>query len=456
MESIKKYMYCVLLFAIPMTACLGQNFSKSYLYNNDHSFDVHHAHHFSDSSKMVIYLPSVRFGLSQKGPKITDYVSRTENGVLLLNPNAAVPFAKDQNIVQSGGQINGLGFAMRLNPNVTIAASYGIKYVTHVDYPLQALDLYTAGNAFIFGEELDLSFKTTAQGYHNYSIAANYIKDRFTVGIQFSLLSGIGDISVDRDKLLLEVAPLFYNITTDTDFRINTTDLLQYESFERIIIDYTGDFGKSFFSSNRGISFSFSAAYDINTQTSINFGVSDIGSIKWKSNPVNYGTSGIKSFDGVSILDLINPDVIVSYQDSLEQLLDIQESQFEYKTNLPVSYNLGVNHIINDDLSISGSAYYNSFSSFTNYAIGIAGHYNVTPQIALSGAIHHSPLQTLSFGIGGSLGFGIVDFFAYTNNVLSILNQTDAAFTYGSIGMNLNFGRVGYFRKDSGMIKSQK
>lgn len=456
MESIKKSVYCLLLFAIPLTVCLGQNFAKSYLYSDDHSFDVNHAHHFLDSSKIIIYLPSVRFGLSQKGPKITDYVSRSENGVLLLDPNAAVPFAEDQNIVQSGGQINGLGFAMKISPNFSVAASYGFKYVAHVDYPLQALDLYTAGNAFIFGEELDLSFKTTAQGYHNYSIAANYKKDQFTFGAQISLLSGIGDISVDRDKLLLEVAPLFYNITTDTDFRINTTDLLQYESFERIIIDYTGDFGKSFFSSNRGISFSFSAAFDVSTQTKINIGISDIGSINWKSNPVNYGTSGLKSFDGVSILDLINPDVVVSYQDSLEQLLDIQESQFEYTTKLPISYNLGVNHIVNNDFSISGSAYYNSFSSFTNYAIGIAGHYVLADQISISGSLHHSPLQAFSIGMGGSFRFGIVDFFAYTNNIMSILDQTNAAYTYASIGMNLNFASVAKIGKDSGMGDSYK
>lgn len=435
-----KFVYCFILSLIVSTFSLAQNFAKSNLYENDHSFDVNHAHHIKDSTKFVIYLPSVRFGLSQKGPKITDYISRTDNGVLLVDPNAALPFAEDQNIIQSGGRINGLGFAMKVNPNLTVAASYGIQYVSHIDYPLQALDLYTAGNAFIFGEQLDLSFKTTAQGFHSYSVAANYSHAGFTIGAQVSLLSGIADISIDRDKLLLEVAPLFYNITTDTDFRLNTTDLLSYESFERIIVDYTGDFGKSFFSSNRGISFSVSAAYEINSNTKINLGISDIGRIKWNSNPLNYGTSGIKSFGGVNILDLINPNVSISYQDSLEQLLDIQESQLEYETTLPMSFQLGIHHDINKDLSVSGSAYYNSFSSFSNYALGLAGHYRLTKQIDLTTSVHHSPLLPISIGLGGSVQFGIFNLFAYTNNIASILDQTDAAYTYGSIGMNLNIG----------------
>jgi len=419
--------------------CSGQSFSKSPLYSDDHSFNVNHVHHFYDSTKYVIYLPSLRFGLNQKGPKITDYISRNENGVLLVNPVAALPFAKDQNIIQSGGRINGLGFAMKITSAITIAASYGMQYVSHLDYPLQALDLYTAGNAIIFGQQLDLSFKTTAQAFHSYSIASNYTKDRFSIGAKVSLLSGISDISVDRSKLLLKVAPLFYNLTTDTHFRINTSDLLTYESFENIIIDYTGDFGKSFLSTNRGFSISLIANYDVNDRTRLSFSLEDIGRITWKSNPINYGTSGIQTFNGVNVLDLINPNISVSYQDSLEQLLHIEESQESYDTNLPISFNVGVTHQLNQDVSVSGSVYYNTFASFSNYAVGLGGHYKLSQKISLTASVHHSPLQAISLGLGGSIRFGMFNIFAFTNNITSILNNTDAAYTYGSIGINLNF-----------------
>lgn len=429
-----------MFFLIYSGFCHGQSFSKSQLYQNDHSFDVNHFQHFKDSSRFVLYLPSFRFGLSQKGPKITDYISRNENGVLLIDPNAALPFAEEQNIVQSGGRLNGFGLAFKLNPNVSIAASYGVSYISHIDYPLQALNLYTAGNAFIFGQQLDLSFKSTAQAFHSYTLASNYHKDRWTIGVSLSALSGIGDISVDRDKLLLEVAPLFYNLTTDTDFNINTTDLLQYESLERIIIDYSGELQKSFFSSNRGFSFSISAQYELNPDTDIRIGISDIGRIKWQSNPFNYGTSGIRTFDGVNLLDLINPDNTVSYQDSIEQLLDISESQRSYETKLPISYNLGVQHVINEDFSISGSVNYNSFSSFSNYAVGVAGHYSINDKISSTASVHHSTLKPISVGLGGSIRFNMFDLFAYTNDISSILNQIDAEYTYGSLGINLNFG----------------
>lgn len=423
----------------------AQSFSKSLLYQNDHSFDVNHQQHFIDSSKYVVYLPSLYYGVSQQGPTITDYLSRDSAGRLLIDPSAALPFAEEQNILQFGGRANGLGFGIKINQNVSIAASYGMQYVSHVDYPLQALDFYTAGNAFIFGEQLDLSFKMTNQAFHAYTLSANLKSSSLTIGGAISLLSGVADASVERDRLMIEAKPLFYDIITDTDFRINTTDLIRYEDLQNIFVDYTGDFGDSFFSNNRGVSLSLFAQYAIDEQTNFIIKVSDWGSISWKSSPINYSSTGTNSFGGVSILDILDPNKTVSYQDSLEQLLDIIESNNSYSTSLPLSIGLAGYHQYNASLLFSGAVHYTSFSGFKNYAVGAAAQYNVLPSVSLSTSLNYSTLNPINIGLGANLSFGAVDLFAHTSNILSIANQIQSPYTYSSIGINLHFGK---FRKD--------
>lgn len=418
-----------------------QSFSKSLLYNNDFSFDLIHHDHFKDSSKYVLYLPSFYYGVSQKGPTLTDYISRDASGRLLIDPQAALPFAEEQNILQFGGRANGLGLGIQLNQQLSIAASYGIRYISHVDYPLQALDFYTAGNAFIFGQQLDLSFKMQTQAFHSYSLAGNYKLKALTIGASISFLSGIADASVERDKLLIEAKPLFYDIITDTDFKINTTDLIRYEGLQDIFVDYTGNFGNSFLSKNSGISVSFFAQYTLDQNTVFTAKINDIGSVNWKNTPLNYSTSGVNSFDGINILDLINPSKIVSYQDSLEQLLDIIETKEAYSTNLPISLDFGVHHQLNNSLLLSAAVHHTSFLDFTNYSIGAAAQYQFLPAVSLSASLNHSTLNPIAVGIGASLTAGPVDIFAHTNNTLSITNQVKSPYNYTSLGINIRFGK---------------
>lgn len=431
---------CIL--CINMWNVNAQSFTKSLLYQNDHSFDVNHQHHFIDSSKYVVYLPSLHFGVSQKGPTITDYLSRDATGRLLIDPQAALPFAEEQNILQFGGRMNGLGLGVKINQHLTMAASYGMQYLSHVDYPLQALDLYTAGNAFIFGEQIDLSFQMTTQAFHSYTLSANFKNNSFTIGGAISLLSGVADASVEKNRLFIEAKPLFYDIITDTDFKINTTDLIRYEDLQNIFVDYTGDFGSSFFSNNHGVSLSLFAQYAFDEQTSMLLKLSDWGSISWKQSPLNYSTSGVNSFGGVSILDILNPNTAVSYQDSLEQLLDITESNQSYNTSLPTTTAIAVYHQWNKSILFSGALHYTSYSDFHNYAVGLAVQYNVLAAISLSASLNYSTLNPINVGLGTSVRVGQVDLFAHTNNILSVANQVKSPYNYSSIGINLHFGKT--------------
>ncbi len=431
----------IFVMLISVSFALGgwaQSFDKSLLYADDRAVDVLHANHFRDSSQWLIYLPSFSYHASQKGPKVTDYLYRDDQNRLLIDPSRALDNAEEENVFQSGGRVNVLSAAWRKN-DLIISAGYGLRYLSELDYPLQTLSLYSAGNALIFGEQLDLSFDAQLQAMHSYHLGANYKLGRLTIGAQLAYLSGISDLSVAKNRLNIEVAPLFYGISIDNDFQLNTTHLLDYQDIDEILVDYSGDFGQSFFSTNRGLALSLALRYDIDSRSHLEAKISDIGSIQWSEAPQNYSSEGESSFGGVNLLDLINPDNRVSYQDSLEALIDVRESSDSYTTKLPISVAAAYSRQMTSkiDLTLSG-AMVNRFGK-TNYAVGLAGRYQLHQLASVSASVTHSAFQHISAGIGVRLSVGPIDIFASTQNVAALFNQLDAHFNYSSIGANLSF-----------------
>ena len=416
----------------------AQSFDKSLLFQDDHAVDILHGDQFRDSSQWLLYLPSFNYFASQKGPKFTDYLYRDNQNRLLIDPNRALQTAEEENVFQSGGRVNVLSLAWK-KENMILSAGYGLRYISHVDYPLQALSLYTAGNALIFGEQLDLSFDAQVQAMHSYHIGLNYQIGRLTIGGRVEYLSGIADLSVSRNKLNIEVAPLFYGISIDNDFLLNTTHLIDYQDIDEIVIDYSGDLGRSFFSANSGISFSFAASYEVDDLSQIEFKITDIGSVSWSEAPENFITEGQSSFGGVSILDLINVENRVSYRDSLETLIDIQETTESYATSMPVSLSASYMRKVHPNMSLSISGNMVNFYGRTNYSAGVSGRYQLHQKASVSASIAHSPYQAISIGIGGSIALGPIQIFAVTQNAAAIFNQLDAHYNYSSIGATVQF-----------------
>jgi len=253
----------------------AQNFSKSFLHDTENTFGILHENETLDSNGIVIYLPSMRFGLSQLGVEFSDFLVRNDNNQLFIDPSKAIQSAEAENLSQIGGRLHGLGLALD-NRNFTFSFGYGIEYFTHFSYPFATLNLFTVGNTFLFGQEVDLGFDAIAQGYHKYSFGMQFSSGKITLASQLNFLSGIADVSVSENQLIMEVAPLFYGISLDNNLQINTSHLLSYSNFDNIFIDYTGDFDKSFVNSNNGFSIALAVKYDINNDNQILLKINDL------------------------------------------------------------------------------------------------------------------------------------------------------------------------------------
>jgi len=421
---------------------LGQSLSNSLLYTHNYDSGIDHTNAFVDSSKFAIYLPSFQFGLHQKGPTLSSYVQRNESGRLVIDPVQALSFAEDENRFRSAGELTGFGIGFKLNNEMSIVGRYSANYLTDVEYPLEALQLLTQGNSILLGNQIDLSFSTVVQAYHQYQISYNYQSGKFSGGIGLAYLSGILDASVSREQLLLAFSPFFFSIRANTDFQINSTNALEYESLDNVFFEYDESLSNSFFSSNTGYGLELFAAYQFQEETSIKAKISGIGTINWNEDPTNLVSEENSEFSGFNVLDLITNNRSVSYVDSLELLFNVTETFDAYSTNLPLNLDLGIYHDLNQQWQFSLAGNYVNFNSGSAYQLGLAATYKLAKGIHVSTSVNHGSQQGITLGGGISAQLGVFSLWAYTGNLLSVHDQLTANSTNGSLGMRLNFGKL--------------
>ena len=421
---------------------MGQSLSNSFLYSHNYDSGVDHTNAFVDSSRIVIYLPAFQFGLQQEGPTLSAYVQKDESGRLVIDPLQALSLAEDENRFRSAGELTGLGVGFKLNEKMSLGLRYSANYLTDIEYPLEALQLLTQGNTILLGNQIDLSFSTVVQAYHQYQLSYNYQSGKFTGGIGLSYLSGILDVSVSREQLLLEFAPFFFSIRANTDFQINTTNALEYEGLDNVFFVYDESISTSFFGPNSGVGLELFGAYELTDDTSVKAKISGIGSINWDEDPANFVSEENSQFSGFNILDLITANRSVSYLDSLEALFNVIETAEAYSTNLPLNVDIGVYHNLNDNLQLSLAGNYVDFESGSAYQLGLAATYQVINGLHVSTSLNHGSDLGITLGGGISAQLGPFSLWGYTGNIFSVHDQLTANATNGSLGLRLNFGKL--------------
>lgn len=431
-----------ILFLLLVNVLFSQSLSNSFLYPDNYTSGVDHSNAFNDSTKFVVYLPSFQFGLEQEGPTFSSYFRRDDSGRVLIDPLQAIELAGDENSFRSGGELTGIGFGIKLNDKMSLVGRYSANYLADVDYPLDALQLLTRGNTILLGNDVDLSFSSQSQAYHQYQLSYNYSAKKFTAGIGVAYLSGILDASVERDQLLLEVSSFFFSIRSNTDFRLNATNTVVYEGLDNVFLSYNGSFGDSFLSSDSGLGLEFYADYHITVDTQVKAKVSGLGFINWNSNPLNYISDVEKSFSGFNILDIITQNQSIDYLDSLESLFNIIETTESYRTTLPINVDIGISHQLNDDFSLSFAGNYVDFSSGSVFQIGASANYKLFDKLVFAGSLNNHSRQGLTVGTGLTLKFRHFSIWAYTGNIAVIRNQLEATTTSASVGAKINFGKL--------------
>lgn len=264
-------------------------------------------------------------------------------------------------------------------------------------------------------------------------ITQKLLKDRLAIGLRLKLLNGVANISTAKDaSLSLEIDPDAYlwNVNA-SQASLNTASINTPEGEQ-----------SSLFTGNSGFGMDFGARYELTEKWVLEIAVNDLGSINWSEDVVNYNIKEATNvvYQGIDLKNI--DDAEEEIEEALENILDTDETQKSFKTNLSTRSYLSARYKLSDKNTLNAVVFNDhAFGSFNpSYSLG----YNRSLKKVRFGLLAHSGGINPDFNLGANIAFamGPVQFYAATDNLLNIgkkIEETSKANL--CFGLNLLLGR---------------
>lgn len=277
-------------------------------------------------------------------------------------------------------------------------------------------------------------------GYNTYHLGVqkNFLDDKLTVGIRGKYYVGI--YNLQTTKFDMSIYSGIDEIRFTNDILIQTAgarDFIKGNSInsEELLLDYT-------FGPNNGIGFDIGANYMIQDNWSVSASATDIGSISWNDNLLNYTSKGEFVWDGFEF-DATDGSSsgFDNVGDSLAEAFDFQESEgTPYKTTMPLTFAASTEYMIHPKhgfgLVYRGTAIPNG-QTYNDYSIVYMGKWARWINFNVSYNMLNDTQGNL--GAGVSLRAGAVQFTVMTDNVFGLTNPYEARSSSILFGLNLSF-----------------
>ena len=278
------------------------------------------------------------------------------------------------------------------------------------------IDLIKLGNYPYIGQTFySGNFGINTQHYREFTL--NYSRDvnkKLTVGAAGKILFGLGVAHTNGmnfkiaspaigDYLDVSVSGKM-NISAPIDFNYNSKGLIT--SVNRIpnysIRNYLTNL------KNPGIAFDFGMAYRITKKTELSASVIDLGMIGWNTNVTRLTENGNFLYKGVNLND---PGQTMPYQlepiindlrDSIISELKPDTTGSNFATLLPTKIYFGIDHQINDVVSVSGLGRIRILNNRVHTSLTAAANAYLLEGLSISASysVMESTFDNFGFGIG--------------------------------------------------------
>lgn len=405
---------------------------------------------FMPDHKLVVGLPSVRDNLYLTGPTFGDFLVE-QDGKTFIDFNQAIDAMDDKNIMRNDFQIQTLSFAFRVNNNLMLSLGHTGRAFTFGKYNKVLPQVVYQGNAQFVGETIDLSNEFVLNSFNEYALGAAYKIGKITIGAKAKYLSGFRSAATDKDQnsATLYTDPDVYQITLNSDYRLNSSGTVDFNGFDEFDIRFdVNETNVEFFSENTGWAFEFGATFAVNEKLTVAASILDIGSIEWTEDTRNYTSQGTFTYEGLDISEAItgneeDPD-FGNPLDTIESIFRATETNDSYTVDLPTKFYLSGQYQVNDKLDVGAAFFSEKFRDNTFQALSLSGRYQVLKQLTL-GANYTALLEAeknFNIGLNAVVKVGPVQIFGTTDNVISLINQDDAQYFSARFGVNLLFGKI--------------
>ncbi len=393
----------------------------------------------------VFRLPGVYNGLAFDGPSYSQLVTKV-NGEPIIDVNTVITHLNDENILKNDFELQTLGFAVAVKKHWVVSFGHSVKYHAYFKYPKELAQVAYQGNAQFIGQTVDIGNEIQLSGFHSVDFGLAYRVKGWTIGAKAKFLSGFVDMTTDdrHASVNLYTDPDIYQITLEGDYILNTSNALEYRSYDDFDFDlnfgtFTAD---RFFDGNTGWAFDVGVHYETD-KWDFAASVLNLGNgITWQSRVTNYIIQDSYEYNGLDFSGALtggdSPNLDATL-DSLEQIFQPEEAQNAYTNNVPRRIYISGLYKASPKLNVGAVFFNEEFRGVARSVFGIHTNYDLAKWFNVG--LTYSATEGSFDNLGTSLTLQGKSFqlFGVTDNIIDLVNPTQGNAFAIRLGGNLFF-----------------
>jgi hypothetical protein len=397
-------------------------------------------------AKLTIALPNVFNDLYFSDITYNDIVKTNGAGETVVDLRGIADVLSDKNFLREVPMINTFGIGFRTE-RLFVSLSHAIRGNAFLKYPKELIEVVAEGNAQFIGQPIEIGPDFQVSTFHEISLGLGYrINPMLTVGGRIKVISGIADLSTDRNRnrLQLLTSDDVYQLQLTSNYLVNSSRFLNYDGFSDIDLDpdFGNGLGEGFFQGNISLGFDIGAQLRVG-RLDVSLSILDIGQLSWEESVENYRYVDEYEYDGIDIENiLLDNETGIQIVDTLRNIFQGDVSFSSYTSPLGTRMYLSSTYLLNNTWRIGGVAYAENFRGewFPAVGVNIQGRPNQFIEFGVLYSYRDRRFDNLGLNLG--LKLGPVQFIAASDNLLSAIDIGNANSANFRVGVNLALGRV--------------
>jgi hypothetical protein len=389
---------------------------------------------FADDKKVSIALGSLSVNAYTSGDNPLSFGVVNSVGDLVISADNIQRQPID---IAGFSSIGTVELGLRLGNNWSVSAGHMLHVAANTTLAEDFINVALDGNAPYIGQTLELNPSLHFMTYQEVYAGVGYHTEAFSGGLRLGLVSGTQSVETVNEQLNLTTSEEYYQLQFDNDFLVNTVAGVTYDGIDDIDVESVS----ASFGDNTGLSIDLGASYRPNSRLELSASILDLGSITWSERAQQFRSKGSFSYDGIDISEYINSDLEINFSDSLDNLLEIEETNNSYTTALPARFTLGATYDINDKWTVSGLLVQRLNPDISGTLVAINSTYSIFKFFDLGVTYSYRESSPVNFGVNVACNFGPVQLLFATDNILGFDVQ-NSSHVHGRLGLGLRFGKL--------------
>lgn len=412
---------CAMLLSLPATLPAQQDMSI-FLQNNLIQSTLAGNPAGMSAGKVAVALPDVHLGIQNGSFHLGDMFVKTNQGEFFNLEKAISKMDENGNKHRSFFDVAGLALVVRAGERTQFSISQSFRSGFQMKYPASLAGMTWYGNAAYLDQTLDLSSVASVIAYNNIGLGvARRLNDKLTLGARLNILSGMACMQTVSGQLKMRTSGENYQLTVESDLQLQTVGMPDFTK-EGIRDIRTEEISSNAFSwTNPGLSLDLGITLKPVEALELGLSVSGLGGIAWSGNALSQSSSGIRTFEGVTINPFDNQEgefTGISLQDSVFGVLGLKTATAAFSAVLPVRALATARYSAGNNLSYGAVLQYISWNGVSGAGISAQVQRQAGRVFSLGAMAGFNTLSGFQAGASAVVKLGPVQLFLISDDII--------------------------------------